>query len=184
LRPRDTVAAMTGTRSEWLRPISERYLEGEAGPAPATVKVATVLSGLNAIGAAALAVVYVPLTVDLIRDRPAGWGGSMIVAVIVSTVAIGLFVAFALSVWGLPKLGWSRIPMVAGWTWFALAALSFAMVFLANAGAQPGSALDTGDVTFVGLRAGAAAACALAMVLLLRRPGAANWLAKRRHHRP
>jgi hypothetical protein len=171
---------MTGTRSEWLRPISERYLEGDAGPAPATVKVAATFSALDAVAAAGLALVFLPMSLALVRDKPAGWGTSLVIAASTAAVAVTLFVTFGIGAWAIPARGWRRIPTVSGLVLAGMSAFSLVVVSLATIDFDT-PATDGGDVAFLGMRAGTALVCSLALVFVLRLRSAGDWLAKRRH---
>jgi hypothetical protein len=52
---------------EWLRPISERYLGGELGPPPWTVRVAVVLCAVCAALAAGMVQIFGSIALDAFR---------------------------------------------------------------------------------------------------------------------
>lgn len=120
------------------------------------------------------------MTFELVRDKPDGWGTSVAIAATVALVAVGLFFAFAIGVSAIPRRGWRRIPMVSSLILGGLAALSLLIVSLASVEASS-PATNSDDVTFIAVRAGAAMACSLALIVFISRRPASDWLAKRRH---
>jgi hypothetical protein len=160
---------MTIPRSEWLRPIAERYLEGEAGRAPATVKLAAILSGLCALASGGLALVYVPMAVESVSGQVNLW--RFVIAGPVAVAAVALFFAFAIGAGAIVTRGWHRIPFVSG---LVLGALALASLWVVAG--EPAA-----DVSFVGLRAIPSAVAGFGLALLVRLPAANAWLAKRRY---
>lgn len=173
---------MTGPHSEWLKPIEQRYLSDDPGQTPATVKVAAVLSGLNALAAAGVAAVYLPMTVELVRDQPPGWGTNILFVPLVGVLGAALAVVFVIGVRAIPTRRWVRLPVRSALALGGLAVLAFVLVVLGTVEATTNTDETTaGDVAFLAVRSGVTTASAFGMVLLLRGRRTARWLAIRRH---
>lgn len=172
------------TTPEWLRPVSERYLGGDPGAPPRTVRAAAVLCGVCALVAAGMVVTWGPMTVRIAQDgrilHPTG-----LLALLLTLAAAGMLAVFAPGVVMLRRRGWFRLPLVA-----ALVLGSLALVGLCLA-AEPVTELQqtATDRAVRDWRAAAivvpqlmvTAAAAFGLALLLRTGSASSWLAARRY---
>lgn len=172
-------------RPEWLRPVGERLLGGDAGPPPGTVRAATVLAAVNAVAAAAMVTIWAPMIVSLVREQPAGFGSSLLIAVPLAVTGAVLAVVLAAAVVMLGRRGWLRLPLAAA---SILAVLALIGVFVAavtsRVPAQPTPELSE-DLAATAVAVlpwlVAVAVAALSLVALLRTSSAGTWLARRRY---
>src|SRR5262245_8777951 len=128
--PSDIVMGMTGTTPEWLKPLDQRYLAGEAGPMPNAVKLAAVLSGVSAVPAAGVGIINLSMTVDLIANRPPGWGTNLTFVPLVGLAGAAMFVVFTLGVRAIPAKGWARLPTLSGLVLAGIAFVAFLLTVL------------------------------------------------------
>jgi hypothetical protein len=172
------------TTPEWLRPVSERYLGGDPGAAPRTVRMAEVLCAACALVAAGMVATWGAMSVGIARDWPAlvptDFG-----ALLLAMAGAGLLVVFAPAVMMLRRRGWCRLPLVAA---LVLGGLALAGLCVA---AEPVTELPSTatDRAVRDWRAAAivtpqlvvTSAMAFGLALLLRTDSASSWLAARRY---
>lgn len=155
---------------EWLRPVSERFLGGNPGPLPWTVKVAVVLAAVCAVAAAGMVQVF---GTQLIR------GTVQEVSVIATAIGLVLLAVFAAATVRLVRHGWSRPPRVAGLVLGGLALLG--LWAYGPAFALPVSAETDQVARFLAPRFAATAAAGFGLTVMLRTGSASSWLAIQRY---
>lgn len=163
---------------EWLRPISERYLDGDPGRPPAGVLAAAGLSGLCTVISAGMLVIGV----SSISRRLAVMSlvTLLMTCLIVATAAV-LCAIFAASTVLITRRGWCRAPGRAGWVLGGVAAFGICVA------AEPVRVMQATATESDEQAAAAlpwmvvAALLGFGLALLLRTDSVSSWLAVRRH---
>lgn len=165
--------------SEWLRPISERYLGGALGPAPTSVRLAAALCALNAVMSAAMAVIWTSVIVTVLREPRAGVGMTLAISGTLAVGAAVLTVVFAWATVAVPRRGWARTPFVCAVTLALVGAVALYTARGAMVMQSPEHAAAANEITWwlVVITAGA-----LVLAGVLRMRTARAWLAQRRYH--
>jgi hypothetical protein len=154
---------------EWLRPVSERFLAGDPGPPPWTVRLAAVLAGAGALAAAGMVQVWGVMSLD---------GTHLEVALPLTATGVVLLVVLGSSVVRLRRDGWFRPPLYAG---TALGVLALLAALSIGPGLLSGMSPETRqDAGFLTPRFAASAVAGFGLVLVLRTGSASTWLAKQR----
>ena len=155
---------------DWLRPVSERFLAGDPGPPPWTVRLAAVLAGAGALAAAGMVQVWGAMTLD---------GTQREVALPLTATGVVLLAVLGSSVVRLSRDGWFRPPLYAG---MALGALALLALLSTGPGLLSGMSPETRqDAGYLTPRLAASAVAGFGLVLVLRTGSASTWLAKQRY---
>jgi hypothetical protein len=149
---------------DWLRPIDERFLAGDPGPAPRTVNASAGASALCAVAALGMMVMWGRMA---LRQ-----GGSENYLLALSGAV--LLVIFASATVMLHRRGWFRLPLAAA---IYLGVLAAVAVYVLVGPRRVGGGLPD----FAEPRIIATGIVSFGLAILLRTPSASTWLAKRRY---
>lgn len=167
---------------EWLRPVSERFLGDDPGPAPWTVRVAAVWSVPVAAVSAGMAVTFAQVAAEFL-GRPEVQRLNVLLAgglALTGAVLFGMFGAAPLMLF---QRGWCRVLVRGG---LVLASLALLGLFIFAGPAPQLRSTGETDPQMVAARSTTGwllvtAVLGLGLAGLLRTGSASSWLASRRY---